>query len=266
MLKSGDPCPVVILAGGKGTRLREETDIRPKPMVCIGGKPILWHIMRIYSHYGYTRFIIALGYMGDVIKSYFYNYSLSNYDITIDMSTGDVQFHRKEADDCPWTVTLVDTGLETPTGGRIKKLEPYIEGDYFMATYGDGVANVDIAGLVKFHQAHGRIATLTAVRPKNRFGHLTIQDETVTTFQEKPVHTTAWINGGFFVFNRAVFRYLSEDMPLEGPGCALERLAIDSELKAYKHQGYWHCMDSYKEMLDLNQEWKSGSPGWKVWD
>ena len=255
---------VVLLAGGFGTRLSEETEIKPKPMVEIGGKPILWHIMKIYSHYGFHEFIICLGYKGYVIKEYFANYFLHMADVTFDMEHNTMDVHNKHAE--PWKVTLIDTGSSTMTGGRIKRIAPYIDGETFMVTYGDGVADVDIAKLLEFHEDHGKIGTMTSVQPSGRFGAVNMQnDSTITSFQEKPRGDGAWINGGFFVFSPKVFDYIEGDATVfeKEP---LENLAKDKQLKAYKHSGYWQPMDTLREKREMERKWEVGKAPWRLWD
>jgi glucose-1-phosphate cytidylyltransferase len=253
---------VVILAGGVGSRLSEETDLKPKPMVEIGDHPILWHIMKIYAHYGFRDFIIALGYKGSVIKRYFLErYNLEG-SMTIDLTTGEVERHGHCMDD--WRVCLVDTGLETQTGGRLKRLEPYLQGETFMLAYGDSVSTVDLNGLLHFHKAHNCIATVTAVRPPARFGGLIFDHDLVASFDEKPQIGEGWINGGFFVFEPAIFDYLTGDQSnLEAD--ALPRLAADRQLLAYRHEGFWQCMDTLREKRLLENLWQNGKP-WKVWE
>lgn len=255
---------VVILCGGLGTRLREETEYKPKPMVEIGGRPILWHIMKTYSQHGFNDFVLCLGYKGEVIKDYFYHYKTRNNDFTIALETGDMKLHEAR-EDSGWKVTLADTGKSTMTGGRVKRIKKYIHDDTFMLTYGDGVGNVDIRELLEFHHSHGKIGTLTGVSPPSRFGELTVTGDTITSFKEKPKDLDGIINGGFFVFNRQFFDYLSED-----EGCYLEReplanLAEDGELKVHNHKGYWQCMDTYRDYKRLNELWDSGNPPWRVW-
>ncbi len=253
---------VVILAGGFGTRLSEETYFKPKPMVEIGGKPILWHIMKIYSTYGFNEFIICLGYKGEVIKDYFSNYFLYNSDITIDFEKNIINYHNMRTE--PWKVTLVDTGLYTQTGGRIKRIQPYVGNETFMLTYGDGVADVNIKELVEFHKSHGKLATITAVQPPGRFGALELEGERVINFKEKPKGDEAWINGGFFVLEPEVFDYIEGDETIweREP---LERLAREGELIAYKHKGFWQCMDTLRDKNYLERLWASPHPPWKVW-
>jgi len=257
--------PVVILAGGLGTRLREQTEFIPKPMVPIGTKPILWHIMKIYSHYGFKRFIICLGYKGEIIKEYFLHYRIRNSDFTIDLSNHeDIRVHNLHRED-DWKVTLADTGLKAMTGARIKRIEKYIDTKKFLLTYGDGVANIDIKNLLAFHTSHKKIATITGVKPPSRFGELIAKQNKVIEFSEKPQVASSLINGGFFIFNRDMFRYLSED-----DGCILEReplekLAKDGELMVYQHTGFWQCMDTLRDVNLLNEYWESGDIPWKVW-
>lgn len=254
---------VVILAGGLGTRLAEETEVRPKPMVEIGGRPILWHIMKHYSHYGFNEFFVALGYKGDVIKHYFMDLCTLNGDMTVSMSLGQVERRSREGDD--WTVHLIDTGQETNTGGRIKRLEPWLRDGTFMVTYGDGVSDIDLQELLKFHRRHGRMATVTAVRPPARFGGLIFEGELVADFTEKPQIGEGWINGGFLVFEPAIFNYLhGERSSLEAD--ALERLARDRQLAAYRHERFWQCMDTLRDKRLLESLWREGRAPWKVWE
>jgi len=254
----------VILCGGQGTRLREETEFRPKPLVPVGEKPVLWHIMKIYSSAGFQDFVLCLGYRGNMIKEYFLNYEAMNNDFTICLghkSHLDFNGEHKEQNFC---VTLADTGQETMTGGRIKRIERYVDGDTFLVTYGDGVADVNIADLVAFHKSHGRIATVTTVRPPSRFGILeTASDGKVLEFREKP-QIDGWASAGFLVFERKLFRYLeADDCVLERE--PLERLAAERQLMAYRHDGFFFAMDTYREYLYLNDLWKSGQAPWRVW-
>ncbi|MBI3669425.1 MAG: glucose-1-phosphate cytidylyltransferase [Acidobacteria bacterium] len=256
---------VVILCGGKGTRLREETEFRPKPLVEIGGKPILWHIMKIYAHFGFTEFVLCLGYRGYMIKEYFLNYTAQVNDFTIDLgdSGSSLQYHN-DHEERNFKVSLVETGIETLTGGRLKRVEPYIEGKTFMLTYGDGLGDIDIHRLVEFHASHGKVATVTAVRPFSRFGGLELGDGgLVRRFREKP-QIEEWISGGFFVFDRRVFEYLNLDGTLEQ--APLARLAEDHQLMAYTHTGFWYAMDTYREYQYLNELWESRKVPWKVWE
>ncbi len=254
---------VVILAGGFGTRLSEETDIKPKPMVEIGGKPILWHIMKIYSTYGFNDFVICLGYKGYVIKEYFANYFLHMSDVTIDLKNNKMEIHNVKAE--PWKVTLVDTGLNTMTGGRIKRVQKYIGNETFMLTYGDGVGNINIKKLLEFHRKHDKYATLTAVQPSGRFGALDLEESKVKAFKEKPKGDGAWINGGFFVLEPQIFDYIEGDETIweREP---LENLAKDGQLMAYKHTGFWKPMDTLRDKRELESLWQSGNPPWKIWN
>lgn len=254
---------VVILAGGLGTRLSEETNVKPKPMVEIGGLPILWHIMKTYSHHGFNEFFVALGYKGEVIKDYFANYLNRSSDITVNLKSGKLEYHNTHDED--WTLNLFDTGKDSMTGGRLHRLEKYLKDeDCFMFTYGDGVADVDIGALIKFHKAHGKIATVTAVRPPARFGALLIENNAVTDFREKPQVGEGWINGGYFVFNKEIFKYLKGDATIleKEP---LERLSKDGQLMAFQHEGFWHPMDTVRDRDLLNSLWEQNVSPWKVW-
>jgi glucose-1-phosphate cytidylyltransferase len=254
---------VVILAGGLGTRLAEETEVKPKPMVEIGGSPILWHIMKQYAHYGFNEFFIALGYRGEVIKRYFMDYYSLNGSMTIDLSKGKVETHKKECED--WIIHLMDTGQETYTGGRVQRLESWLKDGTFMVTYGDGVSDIDLQDLLKFHRSHGRIATVTAVRPPARFGGLIFNGDLVVKFSEKPQIGEGWINGGYLVFEPAIFKYLGGDKSsLEAD--AMERLAADNQLVAYKHDRFWQCMDTLRDKRLLDHLWREGQAPWKVWE
>lgn len=254
--------PVVLLCGGLGTRLREETEYKPKPMVEIGGKPLLWHIMKIYAYYGFSEFILCLGYKGSVIKEYFFNYEMMCNDCTLQLGKKSTITYQSSHPEQDFKITLVDTGLHTMTGGRIKCIEPYINVDTFMVTYGDGLADININELVNFHYSHGKIATLTASRPPSRFGILDLADNgRVNCFREKV--ETEWINGGFFVFNRKVFDYLAQDCMLERS--PMETIAGIGQLMAYRHDGFWIGMDTYREYEMLNQMWDVGNAPWKVW-
>ena len=253
---------VAILAGGLGTRLAEETDIKPKPMVEIGGRPILWHIMKHYAYYGFKEFYIALGYKGDIIKRYFLDYCTLSGSMTIDLAKGTVDIHNKDCED--WIVHLIDTGIDTNTGGRIKRLEPWLSDGIFMVTYGDGVCDVDLQKLLRFHESHGRIATVTAVRPPARFGGLIFDGDLVADFTEKPQIGEGWINGGFLVFKPEVFDYLEGDKSsLEAD--ALERLADDHQLAAYRHDLFWQCMDTLRDKRYLENLWQERKAPWVVW-
>jgi glucose-1-phosphate cytidylyltransferase len=254
---------VVILAGGLGTRLSEETIVRPKPMVEIGGKPILWHIMKIYSHFGFNEFIICLGYKGYMIKEYFANYSLHMSDVTIDMNRNKTEIHHNYSE--PWRVTLIDTGDNTMTGGRVKQIQPHIGDNPFMLTYGDGISDVNISVLLKFHEKNKKIGTLTAIRPAARFGALEIQNNRVTSFIEKPKGEGDYVNGGFFVFEPELFDYLENDATVLESG-PLESLAGEGQLNAYKHDGFWHPMDTLRDKNYLEGEWATGKAPWKLWD
>ena len=250
---------VIILAGGFGTRLSEYTDKIPKPMVTIGSRPILWHIMSTYASFGYNDFYLALGYKAELIKDYFLHYRSLNTDFTVDLSNGTVESHQTEETD--WRVTLVDTGLETMTGGRIKRLKKFVGNEPFMLTYGDGVANIDIDALLKFHKSHGKMVTLTAVRPSARFGDLDFDGNRVVSFEEKPQLHEGWINGGFFVCQPELLDYIDNDnQMLERE--PLKRVVNDGELMAYKHEGFWHCMDTRRDHDLLESLWESGAPPW----
>jgi glucose-1-phosphate cytidylyltransferase len=254
---------VGILAGGHGTRLAEETEIKPKPMVEIGGKPILWHIMMHYACYGHKDFVVALGYKGEVIKRYMVDYCSLNSNLTINLKNGQVQ--RDDLDGMEdWTVRLIDTGLNTMTGGRIKRLQPYMGDETFMLTWGDGVSTVDLNDLYRFHKAHGKLVTLTAVRPPARYGHLEFDGNRIKEFTEKPQTAEGWINGAFFVMEPAVFDYIDGD-ETQFEKEPLERLAADGQLMAYKHDGFWQCMDTRRDKHVLEALWDSGKAPWKIW-
>ena len=254
---------VVILAGGLGTRLSEETTLTPKPMVAIGGKPILWHIMKIYSHYGFNEFIICLGYKGYVIKEYFANYLLHQSDVTIDLASRETTVHSCSSE--PWRITLIDTGLQTMTGGRIRRIKEYVGANRFFLTYGDGLADVDLHGLLACHEQAGRVATLTAVQPLGRFGAVDIgDDQRIDSFREKPKGDDGWINGGFFVLEPDVFDYLDGDQCVweQAP---LHRLSSEGQLTAYRHDGFWRPMDTLRDKTELEELWRSGTAKWKQW-
>ena len=254
---------VVLLAGGLGTRLTEETEIRPKPMIEIGGRPILWHIMKHYAHYGFQEFLVALGYKGEYIKRYFLDYYTLNGSMTIDLASGEVQPQVKECEN--WKLHLLETGLQTNTGGRLKRLESYIGKETFMITYGDGVSNIDLQKLLEFHKSHGKWVTVSAVRPPARFGGLVLEGDLVANFTEKPQAGEGWINGGFLVMEPQVFKYLTNDsMGLEVE--LLEKLAIDGQLAAYRHYDFWQCMDTLRDKYNLEAFWQNSNPPWKVWE
>lgn len=253
----------MLLAGGLGTRLREETEFRPKPMVNIGGKPILWHLMKYFSHFGYDDFIICAGYKSEVIKDYFLNFDYRNSDFTVTLGIrSNIEVHTKETE--PWKITIVDTGQETLTGGRIAKIKEYINESVFMVTYGDGLSNVDLDKLLDFHKSHGKIATVTSVQQPSRFGMVeSTKDGLVLKFEEKP-HSEDWINGGFFVFNSNIFEYLNPEQMLETS--TLQYLVSIGELMAFKHHDFWQPMDTYRESEILNRLWEKNIAPWKVWD
>jgi len=256
---------VVILCGGLGTRLREETEFRPKPMVEIGGRPILWHIMKIYTHYGYKDFILCLGYKDEIIKEYFYNYKLINNDFTIELGDNkDIEIHGDHGEK-GWRVTLADTGGKALKGARLKRVEKYIDGKQFMMTYGDGVANIDIHSLLAFHNSHGKLATVTGVNPASRFGELKTKGNQVENFSEKPKTSSGLISGGFFVFNKGIFDYLSTDDNCDLEIGPLEEIARKGQLMVYKHRGFWACMDTLRDMDYLNKLWNENKASWKVW-
>lgn len=253
----------VILAGGFGTRLSEETVSRPKPMVEIGGKPILWHIMNIYSAHGVNEFIIAVGYKGEIIKDYFLNFYAINNDITIDLTTGRTIIH--DGNQPNWKTHIIDTGLHTQTGGRLKRLRKWLEGEeMFMFTYGDGVADIDIKALLEFHKGHGKLATVTTVRSPSRFGRIGFDGDMVANFYEKPEAAEGWINGGYFVLNPRVIDYIDDDETI-WERTPVERLAHDGQLMGYRHYGFWSCMDTLKEKKDLEDIWNSGKAPWRIW-
>ena len=252
----------IILAGGFGTRISEETTLKPKPMIEIGGKPILWHILKIYSHFGINDFVICCGYKGYVIKEYFANYSLHTSDVTFDLADNTMHVHHRKTE--PWRVTLVDTGDVTQTGGRIKRVASYIGNDDFCLTYGDGVGNVDVAKSIAMHKLHGKLATMTAVQPPGRFGALSLADGVVKDFLEKPQGDSGWINGGFFVLSPKVLELIDNDATL-WEGSPLQTLAAQGELCAYEHRGFWQPMDTLRDKTLLEELWSKGAAPWKVW-
>jgi glucose-1-phosphate cytidylyltransferase len=255
---------VVLLAGGLGTRISEETDVKPKPMVEIGGMPILWHIMKLYSHYGFNEFIICAGYKAYCIKDFFYHYFMHSADMTFDMTKNEIMYHNSHAE--PWKVTVVDTGLDTMTGGRIKRIQEYIGDEDFMLTYGDGVSNIPIVSLLENHNKSNKLVTLTAVQPSGKFGALQIDSSnTITSFKEKPQGDGSWINGGYFVCSSKVFDYIPNDDSVIWERQPLEKIAQDKQLNAYKFDGFWKPMDTLRDKLDLNDLWASSVAPWKVW-
>src|SRR5450432_219018 len=253
---------VLLLAGGYGTRLSEETEIRPKPMAEIGGKPILWHIMKIYSHFGFNDFVILLGYKGYYIKEYFANYFLHQSDVTIDLSTNGMEVHNNKSE--PWKVTLLDTGLNTMTGGRIKRASKFIGDEPFLLTYGDGVSDINISALVEFHKSHGKYITMSAVQPEGRFGALETEGNRVESFLEKPKGDGNWINGGFFVCQPEILKYIDDDKTVfeQEP---LQKLAKEGQLYNFRHEGFWKCMDTLRDKNALNELWEKGQAKWKTW-
>lgn len=257
------PYPVVILAGGLGTRLREETEFRPKPMVPIGGKPILWHIMKIYAHYGFYRFIVCLGYKGEMIKNYFLNYRLEGVDFSINLTTGTITEHQINNED--WEITLVDTGQNTLTGARVAHVARYIDSERFLLTYGDGLANINIQDLLNFHLSHKKLVTLTGVNLTSRFGNLAVSGDNVLSFAEKKKLNDEWINGGFFVCEQEFLTYLSTNSNCILEQEPLKKVATEQQLMMYKHNGFWQCMDTYREHILLEDLWKTNAP-WKIWD
>ena len=256
---------VIILCGGKGTRLSEETVDKPKPMVEIGGKPILWHIMKHYSHYGCHRFILALGYKGECIKRFFYDYRILFSDFTLEMHPEKAPSIHGVNDESHWEITFVDTGLDTLKGGRIKRLEKYITSDNFHLTYGDGVCGVNISELEKIHEKHGKVGTVTGVHPPSRFGEMVCSGDVVTHFEEKPQLSTGLINGGYFMFKKELLNNITSDTDCDFEFGPLQKLASEGELKAYKFDGFWQCMDTIRERDYLNTLWESGTPPWKCW-
>ena len=251
----------VILAGGLGTRISEESHLKPKPMIEIGGKPIIWHIMKLFSHHGINEFVICLGYKGYVIKEYFANYFLHMSNVTFDMARNKMEVHERYAD--PWRVTLIDTGQDTLTGGRLKQVRDYVGNETFCFTYGDGVSDIDIRKLIAFHGKHGKLATITAIQPPGRYGALNLEGTAVHNFQEKPAGDGAWINGGFFVLESGVFDYIEGDRTSWEAG-PLQRLAVENQLMAYQHAGFWQAMDTLRDKNHLEDLWQANPP-WKVW-
>jgi len=257
---------VAILAGGKGSRIAEETRVRPKPLVEIGGKPILWHIMMHYSHYGYDEFVIALGYLGDQIKRYFLDYPVLNGNLSVQLDKTDcAPVVRHEDPPLPWRIDLIETGDETLTGGRVKRMADYLGDGTFMLTWGDGVSDVDLDALLAFHRGHGKLATVTAVRPPARYGHLRFDGDRVTAFEEKPQTAEGWINGAFFVLEPGVLDYIDGDMVMF-EHAPMQRLAADGQLMAYRHDGFWACMDTLREKHMLNEMWKADNRPWATWE
>ncbi len=257
---------VAILAGGVGSRISEETEIKPKPMVEIGGKPILWHIMKHYAHYGFEDFAIALGHKGEYVKRYMVDYVSLESNLTISLRDGGVMRHGRAREDENWTVQLVDTGVKTQTGGRIKRLGPYLGDRTFMLTWGDGVSDIDLRRLLEFHRSHGKLATLTAVRPPARFGRVELDGNAVAEFSEKPQIGEGWINGAFFVLEPEALDYIDDDDQTQWEREPLERLAMDGQLMAYRHESFWQCMDTLRDRRLLEELWAQGSPPWKVWN
>jgi glucose-1-phosphate cytidylyltransferase len=255
---------VVILCGGFGTRLRAETEDRPKPMVEIGGKPILWHIMKNFAHYGFNEFVLCLGYKSEFIKNYFLNYENMSNDFTIELGSGNIDVHNKH-DEQGWLVTLVDTGLNAMTGARLKRVEDQIDGDEFILTYGDGVIDLDINSLLSYHRSKGKIGTVTGVSPRSHYGELDIANDQVVSFREKPLSQESFISGGYFVLKTDFFKYLSDDESCVLEREPLEKLADDGELSVYTHRGFWQCMDTYRDYRYLNDLWDSGNAQWRVW-
>ena len=257
---------VVILCGGLGTRLREETEFRPKPMVNIGTRPILWHIMKYYAHFGFQEFVLALGYKGEMIKNYFCHYELMNNDVTIELGRQENMCIHHSHDESGWKITLASTGEKSLKGSRLKKIEKYIPDDVFLMTYGDGISDVNLHDLLNFHQRHGKMVTVTGVNPASRFGELRTDGELVKSFSEKPDDGERLINGGFFVFNRQIFDYLSIDDSCDLEIGPLEKLANDGQMVVYKHRGFWACMDTLRDMEYLNRIWDNGVARWKIWE
>jgi glucose-1-phosphate cytidylyltransferase len=256
---------IIILCGGIGTRLKEETEFKPKPMVCIGNRPIIWHIMKIYATYGHSEFILALGYKGEIIKDYFYHYEIMNNDVTLELGKPDNLSIHKSHSEMGWKVTLANTGEKTLKGGRIKRIEKYITGDIFMLTYGDGVSDIDINDLLAFHKQHGKMATVTGISPTSRFGELKTHGASVESFSEKPNDGTSVVNGGFFVFNRDILNYLTEEENCDLEIGALEEVAKAGELMVFRHKGFWASMDTLRDTEYLNRLWSENKAPWKVW-
>lgn len=256
---------VVILCGGKGTRIREETEFRPKPLVHIGKMPILWHIMKIYAHYGFKDFILCVGYKGNMIKDYFLHYKAINNNFTVQLGDHDNIIFHDTHDELDWRVTIIDTGMEAQTGSRIKKVEKHIDSDLFMVTYGDGIANININELVKFHQVHNKTGTITGVHPPSRFGELMVKNNQLVNFNEKPQVRRGLVNGGFFVFHRRFLEYLSEDDNCYLEREPLEKLTSEGNLMIYPHDDFWQCVDTYRELQLLINLWNLPNPPWKVW-
>ena len=261
-----DKVKVVILCGGLGTRLREETEFRPKPMVTIGDKPILWHIMKIYANYGFNDFVLCLGYKGEMIKEFFYHYELLNNDFTVELGNNNhLEIYNRQNEN-GWRVTLADTGHTAMTGSRIKRIEKYVDTDIFMLTYGDGLSDINLESLLKYHKSHKKIGTVTAVHPQSRYGELLVEKNSVIHYSEKPQMEESLVNGGFFVFNKYFFEYLDakDDCALEKK--PLEKLSADGELMVYHHEGFWQSMDTFRDLQLLNNLWNSGQQPWKVWE
>lgn len=256
---------IIILAGGKGTRIGQRTSTLPKPMLEIGNKPILWHIMKIYSHYGFNDFIICLGYLGDIIKNFFYFYELMNCDFTIDMGTNITSYHDNNKEKLNWKVTLAETGLNTLKGGRIKRIQKYLDSEINMLTYGDGLADVNIMELLQFHRSHGKILTLTGVHPPSRFGEIIEKDNKLQLFIEKPQTSASLINGGFMVFNTELLNYLTEDENCDFEYGPLVQLAEENQIKVFKHTGSWDCLDTERDYQYLNKLWNENKAFWKIW-
>ncbi len=255
---------VVILCGGQGTRLREETEVKPKPMVEIGGMPILWHIMKTYAHYGYTDFILCLGYKGEVVRRFFYEYEMITNDFTVEFGKSEIVIHPRHMES-DWKVTLVDTGENAMTGARVKRIEKYIDGDEFMLTYGDGVIDLDITELVKYHRSHDKLGTVTGVAPVSQYGELAIEGDKVVSFSEKPRNHTSSISGGYFVFNKKIFDYLTDDETCVLERDPLQNLAKDQELNVYVHNGFWQCMDTFRDYKFLQNLYETNNASWIKW-